>query len=172
MNFKNIKGQTMLEVIVLLGVLLIVTSAVVIISVNSLRNSQFSKNQTQATRLSQEGIDKVRTAISRNCPLENPGGAPFYWYENEPFVWDIGILQSPGYYSVDLKSTPCEFTDVTNTASQADNLDSKFTTLFKRQLLISKDSDSTLIVSSIIEWVDFSGTHTSNITTYISKNNL
>lgn len=171
--FSNSFGQTLLEIVILLGVLLIVTSGVVIISVNSLRNSQFSKNQTQATRLAQEGIDKVRTGIRKNCPILNLDAQTYYWYENTPLVWGVSInnVSLPRNYTINLESSPCQFTEVST--GDADNLASDFGNLFKRQILISDDTPNlTKKVTSLVEWTDFSGKHSSNIVTIISKNNL
>ena len=172
MKFFNSKGQTMLEIVIMLSVLLIVTSAVVIISVNSLRNSQFSKNQTQATRLAQEGIDKVRTGIKKNCPIVNLDAQSYYWYENAVLVWSISINNGsiPRNYSINLESSPCQFTEVST--GSGDNLDSNFGKLFNRQILISDDTATTKKVNSLVEWTDFSGKHTSNIVTVVSQKNL
>src|SRR3989338_7550054 len=60
------KGQTLLELVVVMGVSVLVIGALVFATISSLRNAQFSKNQTLATKLAQERIERVRTARDRN----------------------------------------------------------------------------------------------------------
>lgn len=62
----NQKGQNILELVLGLGLVAAVAVAISVISVNSLQNSQFSKNQSQATKLAQEIIEKVRTVKNSN----------------------------------------------------------------------------------------------------------
>lgn len=62
----NQKGQNILELVLGLGLIAAVAVAISVITVNSLQNSQFSKNQTQATKLAQEIIEKVRTTKNSN----------------------------------------------------------------------------------------------------------
>ena len=49
----------------MIAVSVIVVGALVFAIIASLRNAQFSKNQSQATKLAQEGIEKVRSARDR-----------------------------------------------------------------------------------------------------------
>lgn len=60
------KGQSLLEIVVLIGVVVIIGSGLVVVTLTSLKNSQFSKNQLQATKYAQGAIDAIRTIRDRN----------------------------------------------------------------------------------------------------------
>lgn len=62
---KNQKGQTLIEAVVALMTILIIITAIAIVIVNGLYNSQFVKNQNEANKLAQEGIEIVRN-IQKN----------------------------------------------------------------------------------------------------------
>jgi hypothetical protein len=54
------KGQTLLEVLIGLSVATLVIGAISVLVLSGLNNSQFVKNQGQATQYAQEGMDIVR----------------------------------------------------------------------------------------------------------------
>lgn len=60
MKKTNIKGQALFEVVIALGVALLIIVAVVSASVNSIKNSDSSKNVNVATRYSQEATEWLR----------------------------------------------------------------------------------------------------------------
>lgn len=62
-NFNN-RGQTLLEAIIALGAILIVLSATSVAVVTSLNNSSFVKQQNQANKLAQQGMEYVRYRIA------------------------------------------------------------------------------------------------------------
>lgn len=53
------KGQSLVEVLVAMTVTALVVTALVIIILNSLKNSQFSKNQAVATKYAQEAVADI-----------------------------------------------------------------------------------------------------------------
>ncbi len=57
---NNMKGQTLIEVLVALTVAVIIVSAVTAISISSLSNAQFVRDQDQALKYAQEGVELVR----------------------------------------------------------------------------------------------------------------
>lgn len=57
---KNIKGQSLIEVLVALGTAVIVLAAIVSSVINALNNAQFAKNQNLATQYAQEGMETIR----------------------------------------------------------------------------------------------------------------
>lgn len=59
------RGQTLIEAIVALVTILLIVTAIAIVIVNSLYNSQFIKNQNEANKYAQEGIELVRN-IQKN----------------------------------------------------------------------------------------------------------
>ncbi len=54
------KGETLVEVLVALGIITVVASALVGVVVTSMGNTRFSKDQNQATQYAQEGMEIVR----------------------------------------------------------------------------------------------------------------
>ena len=65
-NMKNLQsGQTIIEAIVALMTILLIITAIAIVIVNGLYNSQFIKNQNQANKYAQQGIEFIRN-IQRN----------------------------------------------------------------------------------------------------------
>src|SRR3990167_8541004 len=94
------KGQSILEIIITLSILALVLGGLVIVIVNSLKNSQFSKNQAQATKLAEEGLDAVRSMKSNDqCSLTTTLG-PYYWINRTPAVWG-NVSSLVGYYNID-----------------------------------------------------------------------
>lgn len=107
-RFKlNQLGQSLIEVVVLVGLALVIVTGLTIVTVNGLKNSQFSQNQAQATRLAQEAIDCIRSVRDKNLPMciggsgsTCTGGTRYYWYDRETpqfsnQVWSLSFL-SPG----------------------------------------------------------------------------
>lgn len=60
------KGQTLIEVLVALGVAIVLIFAITIIVINTLNNAVFSKNQNLATQIAQEGMELVRKQKQSN----------------------------------------------------------------------------------------------------------
>ena len=55
------KGTTLIEVLIALAAAVVVITAVTILSVSSLNNVQFVRNQDSATKYAQEGMEIVRS---------------------------------------------------------------------------------------------------------------
>jgi Tfp pilus assembly protein PilV len=62
----NKKGQSLIDIVVSLGLLVVIITALSIATINGLRNSQFSRNQTQATKLAQDTMEKIRLIKNNN----------------------------------------------------------------------------------------------------------
>src|SRR5689334_17998405 len=91
----NQKGQTLLELIVVMAVSVIITGALVFAIISSLRNAQFAKNQAQATKLAQEEIEKVRSLRDRRTtfPAYQMGNRTIDSWADQDF-WDVQISQN------------------------------------------------------------------------------
>lgn len=85
MQKKSQSGQTLLEVLVALSVILLIVSAVTIAVISSLSNAQFSKNQSLANQYAQEGIEVVRRMRDSNLTLfkSYPSGSSFCLDQNQ-----------------------------------------------------------------------------------------
>lgn len=183
-------GQTLLELLVVLSVSVIVIGALVFATIASLRNAQFAKNQAQATKLAQDGIEKVRLGRDRNQTISSLSGVSSWngdasggpiWdyqfsnceYEQLPSssfrcyfkIWPNGILQYIGSSENFPDSPPAE----------------GIPPGFKRAVIISEDLDGdknftndqddnrAKKVTVIVKWTDFSGEHESRLTTFLRK---
>lgn len=74
---RNSKGQSLIEVVAGLAVMMIVVLSLVSVTTVSVRNASFSRNQMLATKYAQEGIEEARNL--RNTLPESTffiGGSP------------------------------------------------------------------------------------------------
>lgn len=65
---RNSKGQSLVEVVAGLAVMMIVILSLVAVTTVAVRNANFSRNQTLATKYAQEGIEEARNL--RNTQAE------------------------------------------------------------------------------------------------------
>lgn len=63
---KYQNGQTLIEAVAALGVLLIIIAAIATVMITGLYNAQFIKNQNEAGKLAQEGMELVRSIQKNN----------------------------------------------------------------------------------------------------------
>ncbi len=54
------KGQTIIEVLVALGAAVVVVTAIAIVVISAINNTQYSKNQNLATQYAQQGMEILR----------------------------------------------------------------------------------------------------------------
>ena len=158
------KGQTLLELTVLIGVMLAVIAGLAITTINGLKNSQLSQNQAQATKLAQEGLENLRTAKERNCPVVLSSGS-YSWYGEGNLIWGTSIA-APVSVQVSLGSC-----SVSVQANDNVNMPSTLISRFTRIITIQDETGNTnqkKIVSSV-GWTDISGTHNSNLVTILSN---
>ena len=106
---KNQKGQTIIEAMVALMTILIILTAIAIVIVNGLYNSRFIKNQNEANKYAQQGIEFVRNFQKND--LEGFG---------ETVLDDFGEIPSFSTFCIDqansaLTTQDCT-TDTANTA--------------------------------------------------------
>lgn len=157
------KGQSILEIIITLSILGLILGSLVIVIVNSLKNSQFSKNQSQATKLAEEGLDSVRTMKSKELCTLTYLGTQYYWV-NKPsaqLVWGNSTIL--GTYNID--TTGC---NLTFSSTPQSILPGKF---FQRQIILSTDgaASNRLKITSKVTWNDISGLHESKLFTILTQ---
>ncbi len=156
-------GQSLLEVIVLIGLALVIVTGLTVVTVNGLKNSQFSQNKAQATRLAQEGIDCVRTVRDKNWTVTISGTA-YYWYNTTPFIWTFPI------------STPRTFSilpgciGLTESATDT-SLSTAYSSTFTRVITIQDFNGNTnqKRITVVVRWNDISGQHQSQLVTVLSN---
>lgn len=183
------RGQTLLELVVVMGVSVLVIGALVFATISSLRNAQFSKNQTLATKLAQERIERVRTARDRNHSITISGtNAVTSWDGSststcagnslikEDSIWCYqipGDCDNPGinntcyYFKLESSGALTPISTTSFPDSQAEQVSS-----FRIAIALSNDMgdyQNAKRVTSIVKWTDFSGDHESRLTTILRR---
>ncbi len=167
----NNKGQSLLEFVVSIGLVIVVITGLTITTVNGLRNSQFSKNQTQATKLAQEGLEQTRAIRDRDyiiCPSSGCVRWSIFWT-------DATCTQAAPCTFV-LKTTNCAlptaetspFCLSTSPTPEILNGD------LKRQITVTDEPTGTIgkyqkKVLSTVSWNDVSGSHQSELATILAN---
>ena len=186
---KGERGQTLLELVVVVAVIIVVVGALVFATIASLRNASFAKNQTQATKLAQEALERVRTGRDRNQCINNLDASVKSWNGNSSnstcagsgSLWGYQIsgncdrpdLTPPGvcYFNVDSTG---QLNNIGFAQTSFPSLSEGIPTdnqLFRRVILLSDDTDyqNQKKVTAVVRWIDFAGTHESRLTTILRK---
>lgn len=190
---NNQTGQTLMELIVVVAVSVIVVGALVFATIASLRNASFSKNQAQATKLAQEGIERVRAGRDRNQCISNLDTNVHSWNSNSSntncpgsgSIWAYQITGSSNNCENLTVSSKCYFKVVDSNGSLtmiAYNftpstpipfpLSAEPIAPFQRAIILSDDPatyQNQKTVTSIVRWTDFSGPHESKLTTILRR---
>ncbi|MBI2314651.1 prepilin-type N-terminal cleavage/methylation domain-containing protein [Candidatus Daviesbacteria bacterium] len=179
------RGQSLLEVIIAMTVGILVVTALVFATIFSLRNAQFAKNSAQATKLAQEGIERVRSGRDKNvqinlvsttdCPTS--GNAVNSWDGSDSGspIWNCKIHDSYGsggnaYFKFIFTSLNLEFVDTNADFPSAPEEIPQ--SIFKRIIILSDDASTYSTekkVTVLVRWTDFAGPHESRLTTILRK---
>lgn len=186
-------GQTLLEMVVAMAVVIIVVVALTFTTISSLRNSNYAKNQAQATKYAQEGLEIVRAARDRNQQIiSNSGlGSVTSWNgtgnnvcSDPQSIWGYPIDGNCGNSSIGISC----YLRIQNNQGVLEylNAQEKFPDdaeaipplpdppLFNRAIILSDDPSSTCLrknVTVIVKWTDYAGDHESRLQT-ILRNQL
>lgn len=178
-------GQSLLEVIVAMTAGILVVAALTYAVIFSLRNANFAKTSSQATKLAQEGIERVKTGRDRNqCINSIPiimvnswNGGNGSCSTGDP-IWSYQINGSSGCTN---DPNPNCYFNVTNTGSlnyltNGSSVPAQFAETvapnFKRVVILSDDAGTYTTqkkVTIIVQWTDFAGPHQSMLTTILRK---
>lgn len=143
------RGQTLIEVLLALGVAVVVLSATVVAVLSALNNAQFSKNQNIATQYAQEGMEVMRKMRNSN--------------------WAVFSLLSTDQYCLDQNSTALSGRNRTiqgcagGSSSNGQNVG-----IFARRVDIEKDSSlcggsNQTKVTVLVSWASNKCTDTNNL---------
>lgn len=162
-------GQSLVELVVVIAVIVVVVGALTFATIASIRNAQFAKNQAQATKLAQEGLERVRSGRDRNNSISGNftiGTALIdSWQDGDLWSNQISPNCNPCYFKLASSNTMMQYVgQATTNAEIIGN--------FARAISLS-DSPSTYtvekVVTSQVSWTDFSGFHQSKLTTILRK---
>lgn len=177
--YNSQKGQSLLEVTVLVGLALITVTGLVIVTINGLKNSQYSQNQAQATKLAQQGMDQVKGMVSRNCAV-NIGGS-YLWFNSKTngtdLVWAKDWSTSPKFRITNYNGCSDASPGLTQTTAANPDDINQLTTggIFIRDITMSDDSSCTQptsckVLTVRVFWTDYSGDHESKLVTILTEN--
>lgn len=167
---RNEKGQSLMEVVVALTVGILVVTALTFATLFSVRNAGFSKASIQATKLAQEGLERVRSGRDKNADIT--GG--FQPYGNPVTEWNDDNLWSqisgssdciPNCYFNISSSGELQYIGTTPLSAQVVGQ-------FKRVIILSDDLTTYSTrkkVTAVVRWTDASGPHESKLTTILGK---
>lgn len=168
----NEKGQSLVEVLVVGVVSAIMIIALVMIILNSLKNAQFAQNQTQATKIAQDTIDKIRILRDNNSTNTlTKSGSPSacfneLWNATGNFKCD-DISQTSGdpvcYYQL-ISDSSLDKVDYINSSVD-------LTGGFSRRITVRQTNADEVRMTVTILWKDTSGEHNSVLETVITKPN-
>lgn len=155
----NEKGQTLMEVIVASTVGVLVVAALTFAVIFSLRNANLAKNQAQATKLAQEGMERVRGLRDREGQVDytKPDSTHTSVFSN---LWPISFSCPANCYFYFQGGTL-----MGGTSANFENLPPNF----KRQVEIEDEAPEQKRVTVVVRWSDFSGEHQSKLTSILGK---
>jgi hypothetical protein len=145
-TFNNY-GQSLLEVILALGLLIVVVAALTVTTSQGLQNSHQSQKQAQAVKLAQEGVDLVRNSAKQNCEIEGFG-----------LFWEYEFINEHFRVNDDCKLRVVAVGDLPTIQSH-----------FKRDIQIVDESDNLKKITVKVLWSDASGEHQSEQVTFVSR---
>lgn len=187
---NNSKGQTLIEVVIVIAVMVIVVSALTFATIASLRNAQFAKNQSLATKWAQDGIEKVRSIRDRDVDQAiryDKGDGTFVTKFSGLYPAPISLTCGSIPLSCPIAPDTCPaatsgtcyfyFNGGVLTSGVKTSTESLEGGNFKRQLFIEdyiNSSNQNLgtqqkKVTSVVIWVDVSGKHESRLSTILGK---
>ncbi len=168
----SLKGQSLLEVVVLVGLALVIVTGLTIVTINGLKNSQFSQNRAQATRFAQDAIDCIRSIKDQNKPIKIDTDT-YYWYDasaTKLLIWAAPANTFPNTFKI-LNPPPAQSCVGLQNAAFDNSLPTALKSTFTRTINMEDyGGASQKKVTVVVSWTDVSGTHNSTMATVIAKN--
>ena len=163
-------GQSLIEVVIVLGITVVVVVALVIVVLTSLKNAKFAQNQARATKYAQEALEQIKAIRDR----DEEGKIVFQDATfNFSGLWDINMSKSLQCASIDGRDGPCYFKMETQPALAEADI-SQFEDMgegLSRQIIIS-DTEETYgkekKINVRVFWEDSAGKHESNLQTVLT----
>lgn len=146
---KNLKGQSLFEVVLALFIITLIIVAVVILSTNSISNSLSSRNNTLASKYTQEAIE---------------------WLRKQKEV-DFTTFKSYATNNSTYCLTASLNWNIPRNCSPLENTENISTTIFKREVsfISALDGGKPLITANVVTfWDDSKGRHEARTVTYFT----
>lgn len=157
-------GQSLMELVVVIAMTVVVVSALVFATIASLRNANLAQNQIQATKLAQQGLERVRSLRDRDGEVDYTR-ADLTHTEKFSDLWEITFncpancfffFSSAGILT---GGTEANFEGVPPN--------------FFRQFQVEEEGFPKVQkkITAVVKWSDFSGVHESRLTTILRNQN-
>lgn len=175
------KGESLVEITIAIGVILLVLGALTITILVGLKNSQFAQNSLQATKLAQAGMENIKLFRNRNIPICVTEGPPpidnYYWDDrdlvNQPVLWDeSGWNGEVKFFFQANEDDECGLSDSASYEQAEGLIESKFKRLVN--ITYVPDDDLDVYTNKIkfeveVSWEDSGGEHKSELVTILSN---
>lgn len=164
----NEKGQSLIELIVSITIAILVLSSLAFAIITSLRNASLANSQAQATKLAQEGLEKVRSIRDRD-------GATDYIKADGTHTGKFSELWSISFTCSGENCVPANGGFILDNSSLKGVSITTFEIIdpkFKRQIQIKDYSANSKQVTAVVKWDDATGAHESKLTTILRNINL
>lgn len=145
--FEKKNGQSLVEVVASIGIILLILTGIITATTYSVRNARFAKNQSQATKFAnevKEWLRSQRDELDWNTFYSEKatGGEGFtYCFNQETLSWpEVG---------------PCSGYDLKG--------------MFKRQVVLKQIASDQVLVTINVFWQAESGEHKSTLETYLTQ---
>ncbi|MCL5004075.1 MAG: hypothetical protein M1352_02275 [Patescibacteria group bacterium] len=148
LSILNFSGQTLIETVVALAVVIVLVASLLSVSIVSVRSATLSRNQAVASQLAYKELENVRNARD-----SSPTWSSFY----NQFV--SGICTSTCYTSCN--SASCTLYSSGVKTVTANDVGTTFTVSISGSAI----SSDTIQAKSSVGWTDSSGTHTQVLVT-------
>lgn len=163
-------GQSLLEVTITLGIAVSLILALTVITLQGLQSSQFSQNQVQATKLAQEGLERVRFLRNANIPV-TVGVSDFNWYGTPPLIWDWDFQTYQPL--IDCNNCRFQFDSCTEGVCSLQAFSGQGEKIpnspFTREIRIEDSDTNQKKITARVSWTDISGVHESKLITILSN---
>ncbi len=133
METYNNKGQSLFEVVIAMALISIVLITLVAMASVSIRATVFSRNQTQATKLTEQAYEWLRNEKDANWATFDTHASTANWCLDSLY-WQKGNV--------------CSALDIISG------------TIFTRSLKFTKNADSSISADLKTTWTDAQGSHT------------
>lgn len=164
-------GQSLFELVIALGVAVLIIAGLTVTTLVGLRNSQYSQNQIQASKIAQEGIEKIRAAREKDQAIcQSPQILKWNTQDNNG-IWST--VFNPGastifYFSTDSLSPDCFITS--NAAAPNVAAEKALQGKFSRIVYIyDNGSGNSKDFTVKVQWADYSGIHEANLRTTLAN---
>jgi len=138
---KKNQGQSLVEVLVALGISVLVILALAHVTTIAIKNATFSRNQAQATKYAQEAMEWLRSERDKKwIDFANRADVDGRTYCFNSLAWTNGSCSTFG-----LEGS------------------------FKREAVLTKESDEQIKADVTVSWQDGEQIHKSKLSSYFTK---